>query len=307
MFLSNDINSCVLLLIKKGFMEQYFSLVKEVLKFGAIKEDRTGIGTISKFGTQTHYDLNQGFPIVTTKKVHFKSIVYELLWFIKGQTNIKYLVDNNIKIWNEWPYEKFRKSADFNGETLEEFVKKIQDNQQFATKHGDLGPIYGKQWRDFNGFDQLKQVIHDLKHNKNSRRIILNAWNPPEISQMALPPCHAFVQFYVENDRLSCQLYQRSADIFLGVPFNISSYALLTYMLAQVCDLNVGSFIHTIGDAHIYLNHQEQLKLQLKRKPKKLPSLILNSKIKDLFSFNFEDIMLQDYVHDSPIVGKVAV
>lgn len=288
-------------------MKQYLSLINEILEDGITKNDRTGIGTIAKFGTQRRYDLNKGFPLVTTKKIHFKSVVHELLWFIKGDTNIKYLVDNDVRIWNEWPYEKYRLSPYFQNESMAEFIKKIQTDKNFAHQHGDLGPVYGKQWRNFNGVDQLQTVINDLKNNPNSRRIILSSWNPSEIKQMALPPCHVFVQFFVKNNQLSCQLYQRSADIFLGVPFNIASYALLTHMLAQVSNLQVGEFIHTTGDTHIYLNHLDKVKLQLTRVPKKLPRLILNPNIKDLFAFTYEDINLQDYDFHPLIKGMVAI
>ncbi len=288
-------------------MKQYLSLITEILQDGVKKYDRTGIGTITKFGTQRRYNLNEGFPLITTKKVHFKSIVHELLWFIKGDTNIKYLVDNGVKIWNEWPYQKFVKSSSFNNETIEEFVEKVQSNQEFSEKNGDLGPVYGKQWRNFGGVDQLQMVIDDLKNNCNSRRIILSAWNPNEIKEMLLPPCHTFVQFFVENNTLSCQLYQRSADIFLGVPFNIASYALLTHMIAQVTNLKVGEFIHSTGDTHIYLNHLDNIKLQLTRTPKKLPQLILNPLVKDLFAFKYDDISLKDYNAHPSIKGQVAV
>lgn len=290
-------------------MRQYISLLNEVLNNGISKDDRTGIGTISKFGTQRIYNLNEGFPLLTTKKVHFKSIVVELLWFIAGDTNIKYLVDNNVRIWNEWPYEKFKKSKDFKGETMEQFVAMIKESKEFAKKYGDLGPVYGAQWRNFNnqGVDQLSEVINLLKTNPNSRRIIISAWNPVKISEMALPPCHSFMQFYVVNKKLSCQMYQRSADVFLGVPFNIASYALLTHMLAQVCDLEVGEFVHTTGDTHIYLNHLEQVNEQIKREPKKLPKLILNSDIKNIFNFKIDDIKLVDYDCHPAIKAEVAV
>lgn len=290
-------------------MRQYISLLNEVLNNGISKDDRTGIGTISKFGTQRTYNLNEGFPLLTTKKVHFKSIVVELLWFIAGDTNIKYLVDNNVRIWNEWPYEKFKKSKDFKGETMEQFVMMIKESKEFAKKYGDLGPVYGAQWRNFNdqGVDQLSEVVNLLKTNPNSRRIIISAWNPVKISEMALPPCHSFMQFYVVNKKLSCQMYQRSADVFLGVPFNIASYALLTHMLAQVCDLEVGEFVHTTGDTHIYLNHLEQVNEQIKREPKKLPKLVLNNDIKNIFDFKIDDIKLVDYDCHPAIKAEVAV
>jgi len=289
-------------------MDQYLTLCKYVLKHGCQRQDRTKTGTISIFGYQMQFDLQKGFPLLTTKKVHFAAIVHELLWFIAGDTNIEYLVHNNVRIWNEWPYQKFTKSTAFHGETLAEFVEKIKTDHQFALKHGDLGPLYGKQWRNFNGIDQLKLLVNDLKNNPFSRRHILSAWNPSEITNMALPPCHTLIQFYVSNDkRLSCQLYQRSADVFLGVPFNIASYALLTMMLAQACGYQLGKFVHTLGDAHIYLNHLPQINEQLIRVPKTLPKVIINPLVTDLFTFKFSDFQLEGYNPDPPIIGKVAV
>lgn len=288
-------------------MKQYLSLLEEIMENGNKKGDRTGTGTISVFGTQRRYSLENGFPLLTTKKVHWKSVVHELLWFINGDTNIKYLVDNGVRIWNEWPFEIFKKSPDYNGEDMKQFVERIKADQSFADKYGELGPVYGKQWRDFGGVDQLENVINLIKNNPNSRRIIINAWNPAEISKMALPPCHAFVQFYVNDGKLSCQLYQRSADVFLGVPFNIASYSLLTFMIAHVTGLKPGDFIHTTGDTHIYLNHFEQVKEQLSRDTKKLPTLKLNDKIKSIYDFKFEDIELIDYDPHPLIKGKVAV
>ncbi len=230
-----------------------------------------------------------------------------MLWFIKGDTNIKYLVDHGVKIWNEWPYENFKKHEDYHGESLETFVEKIKHDDIFAKKHGDLGPVYGKQWRNFNGVDQLAEVINLIKHQPNSRRMILSAWNPAEIHNMALPPCHTLIQFYVANNKLSLQLYQRSGDIFLGIPFNIASYALLLEMVAQVTNLEVGEFVHTIGDAHIYSNHVEQLQLQLTREIRPLPKLKLNKHITELEDFEFEDIEIVDYHPHPPIKGAVAV
>lgn len=288
-------------------MKQYLDLCRDVLQNGTYKSDRTGTGTISKFGAQVRYDLSEGFPLLTTKKVHFNAVVHELLWFIAGDTNIKYLVDNGVRIWNEWPYEAFKKSYEYNGETLKEFVRKIKEDEKFALKHGDLGPVYGKQWRNFNGVDQLQYIIDTLKTNPDSRRLILSAWNPAEIGQMALPPCHTLIQFYVVDGKLSMQLYQRSADIFLGVPFNIASYSLLIAMLAQVTGLQVGEFIHTIGDAHIYSNHIEQINEQLSREPKSLPTLELNPDIKNLYDFKASDIVLKNYDAHPPIKGAVAV
>ena len=274
-------------------MRQYLDLVKHVLDNGELKEDRTGTGTKSVFGYQMRFNLDDGFPMVTTKKLHLKSIIYELLWFLKGDTNIKYLQENGVKIWDAW-----------------------------ADSNVDLGPVYGFQWRNWNndGIDQISNLINDLKNNPSSRRHLISAWNPsvlPDTSKSfeanvangkaALPPCHAFFQFHVINGKLSCQLYQRSADIFLGVPFNIASYSLLTIMIAQVCDLKVGDFIHTFGDAHIYSNHFDQMKLQLTREPRKLPTLKVNKKIKSIFDFKFEDFTLEDYNPHPHIKGKVAV
>ena len=274
-------------------MKQYLDLVKYVLENGNEKADRTGTGTKSVFGYQMRFDLSEGFPMVTTKKLHLKSIVHELLWFIKGDTNINYLTENGVRIWNEW-----------------------------ADEDGNLGPVYGHQWRNWNsdGIDQIKQVIKSLKTNPDSRRMIVSAWNPsvlPDTSvsfsenvangKAALPPCHAFFQFYVADGKLSCQLYQRSADIFLGVPFNIASYALLTMMVAQVCGYEAGEFIHTFGDAHIYSNHYEQLELQLSRDPRPLPKMLLNPEAKEIFDFTFDDFTLLDYDPHPHIKGVVAV
>ncbi|MEM1326855.1 MAG: thymidylate synthase [Bacteroidota bacterium] len=264
-------------------MQTYLQLLQHIIDNGADKGDRTGTGTRSVFGHQLRFDLQKGFPMVTTKKLHFKSIVYELLWFLKGDTNVKYLQENGVRIWNEW-----------------------------ADENGDLGPIYGKQWvawRKPNGdtVNQIAKAVSTIKSNPNSRRIIVNAWNVGELEEMALTPCHALFQFYVANGRLSCQLYQRSADVFLGVPFNIASYALLTHMMAQVCGLEVGDFVHTFGDVHLYQNHFEQAKLQLTREPKPLPQLRLNPDVKDIFSFQYENIELLDYEHHPAIRAKVAV
>ena len=264
-------------------MKQYLDLMKHVMDNGTVKTDRTGTGTKSVFGYQMRFDLAKGFPCVTTKKLHLKSIIHELLWFLKGETNIKYLNENGVKIWDEW-----------------------------ADKNGDLGHVYGYQWRswptpDGKHIDQIQKVIEQLKETPNSRRIIVSAWNVSEIESMALPPCHTFFQFYVANNKLSCQLYQRSADIFLGVPFNIASYALLTMMMAQVCDLEAGEFVHTLGDAHIYSNHFNQTKLQLSREPKILPKMIINKNVKNIFDFIFDDFDLTDYQSHPHIKGKVAV
>ena len=288
-------------------MKQYLELCKSVLENGIKKEDRTGTGTISYFGRQMRFNLNEGFPLLTTKRVHLKSIIHELLWFISGDTNIKYLVDNDVRIWNDWPYAAYQKSEDYQGETIEEFAAKIKESNEFAEKWGKLGPVYGKQWRNFSGVDQLEELINQIKTNPTSRRLIISAWNPGEIKDMALPPCHCFMQFYVNDGKLSCQLYQRSADIFLGVPFNIASYSLFTMMIAQVTGLGLGDFVHTIGDAHIYLNHLEQIDRQLKREPRALPKMIINPDVKSIYDFKFEDFELVDYNPHKGIKGKVAV
>ena len=288
-------------------MKQYLDELRFVLENGTVKTDRTGTGTISYFGYQTRYNLEEGFPLVTTKKTYLKAIIHELLWFISGNTNIKYLVDNGVRIWNEWPYETYKKSSEYQGETIDEFVQKIKDSDEFAFKWGNLGPVYGKQWRDFNGVDQLENLLNDIKNNPDSRRLIISAWNPKEIKDMALPPCHAFIQFYVNNGELSCQLYQRSADLFLGVPFNIASYSLFTMMIAQVCGLKAKWFVHTTGDTHIYLNHIEQVKLQLTREPRKLPTMKLNPNVKSIYDFKYEDFKLEGYDPHPAIKGVVAV
>lgn len=289
-------------------MEQYLELCRYVLENGQAKADRTNTGTISIFGYQMQFDLNQGFPLLTTKKVHWPAIIHELLWFISGDTNIEYLVKNKVNIWSAWPYQKYSQSQDYYGETLKEFNEKIKIDHQFALKHGNLGPVYGKQWRDFNGVDQLQNLLTNLKENPFSRRHILSAWNPQEIDNMALPPCHTLIQFYVSQDkRLSCQLYQRSGDIFLGVPFNIASYSLLTIMIAQVLGYKLGKFVHTLGDAHIYSNHLEQVNIQLKRKPKVLPKITINPDVRNLFAFKFEDFTIEGYEPEETIKAPVAV
>lgn len=288
-------------------MKQYIDLCNYILNNGVKKDDRTGTGTISVFGYQMRFNLGEGFPLLTTKKVHLKSIIHELLWFISGSTNIKYLVDNDVRIWNDWPYDLYKKSPDFQGETIEEFAAKIKESDEFAKKYGNLGPVYGKQWRDFNGVDQLSNLIEQIKTNPNSRRLIISAWNPAEVDKMALPPCHSFMQFYVAEGKLSCQLYQRSADVFLGVPFNIASYALFTMMIAQVCRLEPGDFVHTLGDAHIYLNHLDQVNKQIKRSLRPLPKMVINPNVKSIFDFKYEDFTLLNYNPHSGIKGKVAV
>lgn len=290
-------------------MKQYLDVLKDVLKTGKLTNNRTKIKTTSSFGKRMEFDLSKGFPLVTTKKIFFSGIVHELIWFISGNTNIKYLVENNVNIWNEWPFEKFKKSSEYKNQSIEWFKNKIINNKTFSKKWGDLGPVYGKQWRNFLGVDQLKKIISEIKTNPTSRRLIVSAWNPKEIDNMALPPCHTLFQFHVNvnEKKLDCQLYQRSADLFLGVPFNIASYALLTFLVSQVCNLKPGKFIHILGDAHIYENHFEQVKEQISRKPKRLPQIKINSKIKDLFKFKFEDIELVGYDSWPKLVGKVAV
>ena len=288
-------------------MKQYLDLIRTVLEKGSTKSDRTGTGTISYFGYQMRFDLADGFPLVTTKKVFLKGIIHELLWFIKGDTNIKYLVDNGVKIWNEWPYKKYSESSEFKGETLEEFVEKIKNDDEFAKKWGDLGPVYGKQWRNFNGVDQLGNIIEQIKNNPDSRRLIVSSWNPTDIPNMALPPCHSLYQFYVNDGKLSLQLYQRSGDIFLGVPFNIASYSLLLMIVADVCGLKPGTFVHTIGDAHIYSNHIDQVNLQLTREPYPLPQMIIKNHHKNIEDYVYEDFELVNYQCHAKIKGEVAV
>nr|WP_275433419.1 thymidylate synthase [Priestia flexa] len=272
-------------LLKKEVSEvkQYLDLCEHVLKHGTKKEDRTGTGTISTFGYQMRFNLQEGFPALTTKKLHLKSIIHELLWFLSGDTNIKYLQDNGVRIWNEW-----------------------------ADENGELGPVYGHQWRSWptpegSTIDQITNVIHQIKNNPDSRRLMISAWNVADVDNMALPPCHCLFQFYVADGKLSCQLYQRSADIFLGVPFNIASYALLTMMVAQVCDLEPGDFVHTFGDAHIYTNHLEQVNLQLTREPRSLPKMKINPDVKSIFDFKFEDFELVEYDPHPHIKGAVSV
>ncbi len=288
-------------------MKQYLDLCRYILENGHQKADRTGTGTISVFGYQMRFNLSEGFPLLTTKRVHLKSIIHELLWFISGSTNIRPLVLNDVRIWNDWPYAKYSKSKDFQGETIEEFAEKIKNDEKFAEVWGDLGPVYGKQWRNFDGVDQLSNLIKEIKANPNSRRLIISAWNPKEVADMALPPCHSFMQFYVNEGKLSCQLYQRSGDVFLGVPFNIASYSLFTMMIAQVCGLEPGDFVHTLGDAHIYLNHLEQVNRQLKRTPRPLPQMKINPNVKSIFDFKYEDFELVGYDPYKGIKGKVAV
>lgn len=279
--------------------QAYLDLLQYVLANGTEKGDRTGTGTLSHFGAQLRFDLTEGFPLLTTKKVHFKSIVYELLWFLSGSTHVDYLQQNNVRIWNEWAT--------------------AEKTASFKRSAGDLGPVYGHQWRNYgasknddgsyhtDGVDQILDVVEQIKTNPNSRRLIVSGWNPVEANQVALPPCHTLFQFFVADNKLSCQLYQRSADLFLGVPFNIASYALLTHMVAQVCELEVGEFIWTGGDCHIYQNHREQVELQLSRSLMTLPTLILNADVKDIFAFDYEDISVEGYESHPAIKAKVAV
>lgn len=301
-------------------MKQYLDLVRHIRDHGTIKEDRTGTGTVSIFGYQMRFNLADGFPLVTTKRVHLKSILHELLWFIKGDTNIKYLVQNGVGIWNDWPYQNWLRETGqaqnlrmYSSEwrlVMKEFIERIKSDDTFARQYGDLGPVYGKQWRNFGGVDQLANLVNDIKTNPDSRRLIVSAWNPQDIPVMiksGLPPCHSLFQFYVVEGRLSCQLYQRSADVFLGVPFNIASYAILTIMIAQVTGLRPGDFIHTFGDAHLYLNHMEQVEEQLSRAEFDLPELKVNPSITSLFDFVFEDFELQNYMSHEPISAPVAV
>ena len=292
-------------------MRQYHELMERVLREGSDKSDRTGTGTRSVFGHQMRFDLAEGFPMITTKKLHLKSILHELIWFISGDTNIRYLCQNGVRIWDDWPFATYSKSADYDGIDIKEFSARIAADANFAAKWGDLGPVYGFQWRFWPGpngpVDQLRDVLEGIRSNPDSRRHIVSAWNPGYIDQMALPPCHAFFQFYVADGKLSCQLYQRSADIFLGVPFNIASYALLLHMMAQDLGLQVGDFVHSLGDAHIYSNHTDQVRLQLSRDLRPLPTLSLNPSVKSLFDFRYEDVALLNYDPHPHIPAPVAV
>lgn len=294
------------------FMKAYHELMQRILNEGIKKADRTGTGTISIFGHQMRFDLSEGFPLVTTKKVFMKGVIHELLWFLKGETNIRYLVQNNVHIWDNWPYDTFKRSYAFNGEDKSTFAQRIADDAEFAALWGELGPVYGFQWRswpapDGGSVDQISSLIQTIRNHPDSRRLLVSAWNVPFVDQMALPPCHTFFQFYVADGRLSCQLYQRSADVFLGVPFNIASYALLTMMIAQVCDLKPGDFVHTFGDAHLYLNHLDQVKLQLSRDFRPLPSMEINPVVHDIFQFQYDDFSLKNYHPHDAISAPVAV
>jgi len=313
--------------------QAYLQLLKDCLEKGERKEDRTGTGTISMFGYQMRFPLAEGFPLLTTKRVPFKLVASELLWFIKGDTNIKYLLQNKNNIWNEWAFKRWVESSEYKGpdmtnfglrsqqdeqfaasyeEQLAIFKERVLNDDEFAAKYGELGDVYGKQWRAWRTtqndvIDQLADVIHTIKTNPDSRRMIVSAWNPEDIPTMALPPCHTMFQFYVSEGKLSCQLYQRSGDIFLGIPFNIASYALLTHLIAHECGLEVGDFIHTLGDAHIYLNHLEQIRTQLSREPRALPKLVLNTNKTSLFDFELEDLAIEGYNPHPTIQAPVAV
>ncbi|MGX7348985.1 thymidylate synthase [Dolosicoccus paucivorans] len=305
----------------------YKDLIETILTKGETRSDRTGVGTTSYFGYQMRFDLQKGFPLLTTKRVPFRLIVSELLWFLKGDTNIRYLLEHNNHIWDEWAFENYVKSDDYTGPNMDQFglraledeafnevyqreMKKFQEriltDDDFSQKYGDLGPVYGKQWRDFNGVDQVKQVIEQIKENPYSRRHLVVAWNPVEVNEMALPPCHTLFQFYVQDGKLSCQLYQRSADVFLGVPFNIASYALLTHLIARECGLEVGEFIHTFGDAHIYSNHIDAINTLMERDPKALPTLVIDSD-QSIFDLESEDIKVEGYHPHGRITAPIAV
>jgi thymidylate synthase len=303
-------------------MKQYLDLLQHIMDNGVQKSDRTGVGTKSVFGYQMRFDLQKGFPLLTTKKVFLKGIIHELIWFLKGDSNIKYLVDNDVHIWNDWPFqsyleknnlaEKFPKYSDEWKAEMKKYVEKIKTDKVFAEKWGELGPVYGVQWRHWKTasgkeIDQIQQIIDTIKNNPDSRRIILSAWNVGDIEKMALPPCHLLFQFNVAEGKLSCQLYQRSADTLLGVPFNIASYALLTMMIAQACELEVGEFVHTLGDAHIYNFHFNQVKEQLSRDPRALPTMKINPNVKDIFDFTYEDFTLENYNPHPAIKAPIAV
>lgn len=293
-------------------MRAYLDALQNILDNGVDRGDRTGTGTRSVFGLQMRFDLSKGFPLVTTKKTFMKAITHELLWFLAGDTNIRYLVENGVHIWDEWPFKEYRLAAE-RGEvpamTQEEFIAKIGADKDFADQWGSIGPGYGFQWRNFNGegIDQIKNLVNGIKKNPESRRHMVITYNPVQAEKMLLPPCHSMFQFYVANGKVSCQMYQRSADMFLGVPFNIASYALLVMMVAQVTGLKPGEFVHTIGDAHIYHNHFDQVKLQLSREPFPLPTMKINPKVSDIFSFKYEDFVLENYQHHEAIKAPIAV
>jgi thymidylate synthase len=301
-------------------MKQYLDLMKYIRDEGVKKEDRTGTGTISVFGYQMRFDLAESFPLLTTKKVNLDSIIHELLWFISGNTNISYLVKNGVNIWNDWPYQSYLKQTNQEKnypmhskewkEKMKEFIEQVKNDDDFAKVYGDLGPVYGRQWRNFEGVDQLDQVVKDIKSSPDSRRLIVSAWNPKDIPIMVksgLPPCHTLFQFYVSEGKLSCQLYQRSADVFLGIPYNIASYAILTLMIARVTGLEPGEFIHTLGDAHLYSNHLEQVEEQLRRQPFTCPQLLINNSKNNIFDFFVEDFELINYQSHPHIPAPIAV
>jgi thymidylate synthase len=296
---------------------QYLNLLKDILKNGVVSKDRTGTGTKKVFGRMLKFDLSRGFPLLTTKKMFIKGIIYELLWFIKGDSNIRYLVKNGVNIWNEWPFQKYLeankldkkypKYSDAWRAKMQEFVEKIKNDKRFAEKWGDCGPFYGVQWRNFNGFDQLSWVIKEIKSNPDSRRLIVNAWNAPLVSKMALPPCHVMYQFQVSEGKLNCMMYQRSVDTFLGLPFNIASYALLTHMVAHTTGYKPGELIMALGDTHLYLNHIKQAKEQIKRRPFPFPQLKIKRKVKSIFDFRFEDFEIVNYKFHPPIKAEISV
>jgi thymidylate synthase len=293
-------------------MQQYHDLIQHIIDNGYWKDDRTGTGTYSVFGYQMRFNLEAGFPLVTTKKLFTKAIIHELLWFLNGDSNIQYLCQNGVRIWDDWPFATYKKSAEYAGEDIKTFAQRVATDEAFAKQWGELGPVYGYQWRSWptpsgGSVDQIANLIQQIKTNPNSRRLIVSAWNVPYIDTMALPPCHTMFQFYVLNGKLSCQLYQRSADVFLGVPFNIASYALLTMMVAQVTGLGLGDFVHTFGDVHLYSNHLEQAKLQLSRDCRPLPKMKINPEVKSIFDFKYEDFALENYDPHPHIAGEVAV
>jgi len=299
----------------KRIMKQYLDVLRDIRENGVKKGDRTGTGTLSLFGKQMRFDLSEGFPVVTTKKLFLKGVIVELIWFLRGETNIRYLLAHGVHIWDEWPYKAYcesrKKDSSLCELSLKEFADLVRDDDEFSKKWGDLGPVYGSQWRHWKvpggEIDQLRDVIEQIKKNPNSRRLIVTAWNPAEVDNMKLPPCHCLFQFYVANGKLSCHLYQRSCDMFLGVPFNIASYAFLTMMIAEVTGLAPGEFVHTLADAHIYMNHLEQVDLQLSREPRPLPKLVIARKVESIFDYRPEDFSLSGYDPHPPIKGEVSV
>lgn len=307
-------------MVENKFDKVYHNLMKEISQQENIRENRTGVDTISIFGHQMRFDLSKGFPLLTTKKVFLKGIIHELLWFLRGDTNIKYLVENGVNIWNDWPYQSYLKKNNLEEkypkyspewkEYMKEFIENIKTDETFSKEYGELGPVYGRQWRNFNGIDQIQKAIEQIKTTPNSRRIIVSAWNPSEIDEMAkagLPPCHTMFQFYVSNGKLSCQLYQRSADVFLGVPFNIASYALLTMIIAKITGYEPGDFVHTFGDTHLYVNHLDQVKEQLSRESFNPPKMLISGNQKNIEDFKFEDFELKNYECHPSIKAPIAV